>query len=121
MSMLVFVQSKAAFRKWLRNQAAPARAPTTALARAGERTFLSGPCSSCHTIRGTSASGYVGPDLTHLASRTTLAGLVLPNTPAALRRWIAEPQQVKPGNRMPDLPLTRAQLTALVAYLESLK
>jgi cytochrome c oxidase subunit II len=121
MSMLVVVQSKAAFRTWLRNQAAPARAPATPLEKNGERAFLSGACSSCHAIRGTSASGFVGPDLTHLGSRTTLAGLILQNDPRDLRRWIAEPQQVKPGNQMPDLRLTRAQLNALVAYLGSLK
>jgi cytochrome c oxidase subunit II len=121
MSLLVFVQPKAAFRQWLRAQSAPARAPATALETAGERTFLSGTCSSCHAIRGTSATGYVGPDLTHLASRTELAGLVLPNTRAGLARWISEPQQVKPGNDMPDLRLSRAQLRALVAYLGSLK
>jgi cytochrome c oxidase subunit 2 len=121
MSMLVFVQSKAAFRKWLRNQAAPARAPTTSLARQGEKAFLDGACSSCHQIRGTSATGYVGPDLTHLASRTTLAGVMIRNTPSDLRRWIAHPQEVKPGNEMPDLRLSAAQLRALVAYLGGLK
>jgi cytochrome c oxidase subunit II len=121
MSMLVVVQSKAAFRAWLADQSAPARPPATPLERRGEQVFLGGACSSCHRIRGTTASGFVGPDLTHLASRTTLAGLVLPNTPSDLRRWIAQPQQVKPGNRMPDLPLAHAQLAALVAYLRSLK
>jgi cytochrome c oxidase subunit 2 len=121
MSMLVFVQSKAAFRKWLRNQAAPARAPTTKLERNGESAFLGGACSSCHQIRGTDAHGFVGPDLTHLASRATLAGVMLRNDPSDLRRWIREPQQIKPGNEMPDLRLTKAQLNALVAYLESLR
>ena len=59
---------------WLRRQSAPAATPTTALARRGQQIFLTGACSSCHAIRGTTARGYVGPDLTHLASRTTLAG-----------------------------------------------
>jgi cytochrome c oxidase subunit II len=121
MSMLVFVQSKAAYRKWLRNQAAPARAPATALERAGRRVFLAGACSSCHDIRGTSASGFVGPDLTHLGSRTTLAGVTIPNRRSDLARWIVDSQSIKPGNRMPDLRLSPAQLRAVVAYLESLK
>jgi cytochrome c oxidase subunit 2 len=82
---------------------------------------MQGPCSSCHTIRGTEADGYVGPDLTHLASRTSLAGLVLPNTQDALERWVMDAQDVKPGNQMPDVNLTRRQLTQVVAYLESLK
>jgi cytochrome c oxidase subunit II len=121
MSMLVFVQPKAQFRAWLRKQAAPAAAPTTALGRRGEGVFLSGPCSSCHTIRGTSASGYVGPDLTHLASRTTLAGVTIPNRRSYLASWITDSQHVKPGNEMPDISLTGPQLRALLAYLESLK
>jgi cytochrome c oxidase subunit II len=121
MGMLVFVQPKAEFRKWLRQQAAPAAAPQTALERRGEQIFLNGACSSCHAIRGTSARGYVGPDLTHLASRTMLAGLAIPNTRDYLARWITDSQHFKPGNKMPDIQLSRAQLRALVAYLGSLK
>src|SRR5207253_3177451 len=102
----VFAQPKAQFRAWLLRQAAPAKPPATALERSGEDVFLSGPCSSCHTIRGTSAGGYLGPDLTHLASRTTLAGLTIPNTRSDLARWILDSQHFKPGNRMPDLQLT---------------
>jgi len=121
MGMLVFVQPKAEFRKWLRQQAAPAAAPETALERRGEQIFLNGACSSCHAIRGTSARGYVGPDLTHLASRTMLAGLTIPNTPDYLARWITDSQHFKPGNRMPNFPLPQTQVRALVAYLGSLK
>jgi cytochrome c oxidase subunit 2 len=121
MGMLVFVQPKAEFRKWLRQQAAPAVTPKTALERRGRQIFLNGACSSCHTIRGTSAKGYVGPDLTHLASRTMLAGLTIPNTPDYLARWIRDSQHFKPGNRMPPFQLPQARLRALVAYLRSLK
>jgi cytochrome c oxidase subunit 2 len=121
MSMLVFAQPKAQFQAWLRRQAAPAAAPASSLERRGAQVFLSGPCSSCHAIRGTSAAGYLGPDLTHLASRTTLAGLTIPNRRSYLTRWVVDSQHYKPGNEMPDLQLTGAQLHALVAYLESLK
>jgi cytochrome c oxidase subunit 2 len=118
MSMLVVVQTQAAFRTWLQHAAAPAVA--AGAESTGARLFLT-TCASCHAIRGTSASGYFGPDLTHVGSRTTLAGLVLPNTPSDLARWIAAPQEVKPGNDMPDIPLSRAQIHALVSYLEALK
>ena len=121
MGMLVFVQPKAQFRAWLERQAAPAAAPTTPLARRGEQVFLRGPCSSCHTIRGTTARGYVGPDLTHLASRTTLAGVTIPDSRSYLSRWIVDSQHFKPGNEMPDFHLTGSQLSSLVAYLESRK
>jgi cytochrome c oxidase subunit II len=120
MGMLVFAQPKAAFRAWLKGQAAPAASPQTALESRGKDVFLS-KCSSCHAIRGTDANGYVGPDLTHLASRTKLAGLTIPNRPDYLARWIVDSQHFKPGNQMPNLSLQPAQLHALVAYLESLK
>jgi cytochrome c oxidase subunit II len=121
MGMLVFVQPKAEFQAWLRRQSAPAKPPATELARQGEKIFLNGACSSCHAIRGTSAKGYVGPDLTHLASRTMLAGLTIPNTPDYLARWITDSQHFKPGNQMPNFPLPQAQVRALVAYLDTLK
>jgi cytochrome c oxidase subunit 2 len=123
MGMLVVVQPKAQFQAWLRKQAAPAAKPTTAAARRGEQEFLggSGSCSSCHAIRGTPARGFVGPDLTHLASRSTLAGLTIPNSRSYLARWIADSQHFKPGNDMPNFHLRGSQLQALVAYLEGLK
>jgi cytochrome c oxidase subunit II len=121
MGMLVFVQPKAQFRAWLQRQARPAATPTTSSAQRGEQVFLGGSCSSCHAIRGTPARGFVGPDLTHLASRTTLAGLTIPNSRSYLSRWIVDSQHFKPGNDMPAFSLRSAQLQSLVAYLEGLK
>jgi cytochrome c oxidase subunit 2 len=121
MGMLVFVQPKAQFQAWLKKQAAPASAPATALGRRGEQVFLSGPCSSCHTIRGTPARGFVGPDLTHLASRTTLAGVTIPNSRGYLSRWVVDSQYFKPGNAMPNFHLSGSQLQSLVSYLGGLK
>ncbi len=121
MSMLVFAQPIPQFQAWLKKQAAPASAPTSALAQRGEHVFVDGPCASCHAIRGTSATGFVGPDLTHLASRTTLAGVTIPNRRGDLANWIVNSQHIKPGSEMPDLRLAGPQLQALLAYLESLK
>jgi cytochrome c oxidase subunit 2 len=121
MSMYVFAQTPAAFRAWLRNQAAPARTPTTTAQRLGRASFFTDQCASCHALRGTAANGQIGPDLTHVGSRTTLAALTIPNDPAALQRWLRDPQHVKPGNRMPDLGLASGDIRNLSAYLESLK
>jgi cytochrome c oxidase subunit II len=121
MSLYVFAQQPAAFRSWLTNMAAPARAPATAQARAGEQLFMTSQCASCHRIAGTAAQATVGPDLTHLATRSSLAAVTIPNTPAELAAWISNPQAIKPGDRMPDLGLSRAQVAELVAYLETLK
>jgi cytochrome c oxidase subunit II len=121
MAMYVYVQEPADFQRWLREQAAPAHSPTTPAQRAGEQAFRDNGCGSCHTIAGTDANGRVGPDLTHVGSRTTLAALTLPNDAAALAEWLRDPQHVKVGNRMPDLGLSRQDVDALVAYLEGLK
>lgn len=121
MAMLVYVLPKPAFRAWLRHEAANARTPTTAAEKAGRKIFLDGACSSCHQIRGTSAHGYVGPDLTHLASRKWIAGLAIPNRPGYLAGWIVDSQHILPGNEMPDLNLTGIQLRDVLAYLDSLK
>jgi cytochrome c oxidase subunit 2 len=120
MAMYVFADSPDVFRKWLANEERPARRPASAQAREGERLFLSLPCSGCHMIRGTPADGTIGPDLTHLATRTTLAALTLPNKQPDLADWIEDPQRYKPGSKMPGFSLTARQREALVAYLEGL-
>jgi cytochrome c oxidase subunit 2 len=121
MSMYVFAQTPAAFRSWLAGMAAPASSPTSAQASAGERLFMTSQCASCHRIAGTSAQGTVGPDLSHVASRTTLASATIPNTPAQLAAWVTNPQAIKPGDRMPDLGLSRGEVAEIVAYLETLR
>jgi cytochrome c oxidase subunit II len=121
MGMYVYAEAPDRFRAWLDGISAPRRAPATAAGRRGERIFLDNACASCHTIRGTPARGDIGPDLTHVGSRSTLAALTIPNRPGELARWIADPQHVKPGNRMPKLSLTGEDLRDLVAYLEGLK
>jgi cytochrome c oxidase subunit 2 len=121
MAFYVVADPPAVYRRWLANQAKPARAPATAEARRGRELFVHGSCGDCHTIRGTSATSHVGPDLTHLATRSTLAALTIPNDRSHLAEWIEHAQQVKPGNQMPDLRLGGARLRALLAYLEGLK
>jgi cytochrome c oxidase subunit 2 len=121
MAMYVYADPPDRFRQWLDAMAADASEPATADERRGERVFLENACASCHTIRGTSARGAVGPDLTHLQSRSTLAALTIPNRPGYLAGWVLDPQHVKPGNRMPGLKLANEDFNALLAYLESLE
>jgi cytochrome c oxidase subunit 2 len=121
MAFYVFADPPAVFRRWLDAQSKPAAAAGSGLAAAGERLFMNGPCSSCHTIRGTGASGDTGPDLTHIASRTSLGAITVANTPAELARWIDHSQELKPGNQMPDFAYDAGQLGSLVAYLEGLR
>lgn len=121
MAMYVYADPPARFRAWLAAQARPAAAPQTAGARSGSAVFMANQCASCHAIRGTPAIGAVGPDLTHVGSRNTLAALAILNTPGRLEAWIRDPQHIKPGNRMPALGLPDDQLRSVTAYLESLK
>jgi cytochrome c oxidase subunit 2 len=121
MAMYVFAQPPQRFRAWLSHNAAPRTPPSSAQARRGEQVFEQQACASCHTIRGTSAAGDIGPDLTHVGERTSLASLAIPNTRADMLRWIKDPQHVKPGNRMPRLGLPDADFQALADYLEGLR
>jgi cytochrome c oxidase subunit II len=121
MGLAVYVDPPSDFRRWLERQARPATAPSTSAERTGERVFLDSQCAGCHTIRGTGARGDIGPDLTHVQTRDTLAALTLPNTRAKLSAWVRDPQRFKPGNRMPVLNLSETEHRAVVDYLESLR
>jgi cytochrome c oxidase subunit 2 len=118
MQVRVISETADQFNAWLQVQ----RQPVASSGSAGEQVFLRNTCVACHAIRGLPATGNVGPDLTHLGSRTTLGGGVVANTPTNLRQWISNAQSVKPGVLMPAYQtLTPADLDALVTYLESLK
>ncbi|HEX8141012.1 MAG TPA: cytochrome c oxidase subunit II [Pyrinomonadaceae bacterium] len=121
MRFIVIAESQAKFDAWVEAQRRPAVPPAEAALRRGQQVFLSAPCIMCHTVRGTDASASVAPDLTHLASRHSIAAGTLPFTRAHLASWITDSQQIKPGNRMPPVPLSPEDLQSLLSYLESLK
>nr|WP_246795037.1 cytochrome c oxidase subunit II [Burkholderia perseverans] len=120
MAFEVIAQPPDAYRAWLAAQRRPAEAPRAADARRGQAVFAAR-CAGCHAIRGSEAAGTAGPDLTHLGSRRLLAAGALPNTPANLRRWIAQAQQLKPGSAMPSIALGAGDADALAAYLATLR
>ena len=121
MAFDVTVESRADFDAWRAAQLLPARAPATPLTLAGHDYVTSRECSVCHNISGTAANGQFGPDLTHLASRKSIAAGTLPMTRGHLYGWVANPQGPKPGNNMPYIGLSNDELHAVVAYLETLK
>jgi cytochrome c oxidase subunit 2 len=121
MAFDVKVEPPAAFDAWLQAQAKPAPAPSDPKFAHGEEVVTGGACAMCHAIRGTAAAGRPGPDLTHVASRRSLAAGTLPMSRAALQGWIAEPQALKPGTNMPAVPLSPTDAEAAARYLESLK
>ncbi len=121
MGFYIIAEPPDKFQQWQAQQLADAQAPQNPLQQRGQQVFLQNACVMCHTIRGTIAGSRVGPDLTHLASRQSIAAATLPNDPGNLGAWIADSQHIKPGNRMPPNPLSGDDLTALLAYLENLK
>jgi len=121
MAFQIVAEPAEQFERWMARQRDSARTPTDSLALRGQEVFLATSCVMCHTVRGTPAGSRIGPDLTHLASRRTIAAGSLPNTRGALAGWIVDPQSIKPGTRMPSNQIEPDDLQALLAYLESLK
>jgi cytochrome c oxidase subunit 2 len=122
MNLLVVVLERNEFDAWLAAQAQPAAIPADVLGQQGERAFFARGCNTCHAVRGTIARGIVGPDLTHVGSRRTIAAGVLPAATAEFSRWIANTERIKPDAHMPAFDgLPDDELAALAAYLTQLK
>jgi cytochrome c oxidase subunit 2 len=121
MGLVVVAMPRAEFEAWYRSQLLPAAAPTDSVRRRGQQVFLTSSCMLCHSIRGTTAGGRLGPDLTHLGSRQMLAAASIPNTRGYLGGWMVDPQRIKPGVHMPPNNLSPQDLQALIAYLEGLR
>jgi len=121
MALQVVAEPRTKYEEWATNQQKPAANATDPVSSRGREVFLTATCVMCHAIEGTSAGSHAGPDLTHLASRRTIAAGTLPNTRGALAGWIVDPQRIKPGTRMPPNQLKPQDLDALLTYLQSLK
>lgn len=121
MRLRVLVDADTAFTAWAASQAATPRAPVrNSIEQRGQEAFRRYGCTACHTVTGFS-TGIIGPNLTHVGSRTTIAGGMLPSAADMLGKWIENPQGVKPGALMPRMGVKPDDMTALVAYLQSLK
>jgi cytochrome c oxidase subunit 2 len=122
MALVAVVHEPQLYNAWESAQSLAAREPLTDEEQRGKSLFAENGCGACHMIRGTEASGAVGPDLTHVGSRLTLAAASFPNNLGTLAGWISSAQHLKPGNRMPSFNrLTGVELRALASYLKSLE
>jgi cytochrome c oxidase subunit 2 len=121
MRIVVDADEPAAFFAWQAEQLAPASAPLTGGAVRGEVVFRDQACGNCHAITGQGFDGRAAPDLTHLATRTTLGAGVAENTPPELVAWLRDPQAIKPGSHMPDFKLSDANVDDLAAFLGGLR
>jgi cytochrome c oxidase subunit 2 len=116
----VIAEPQEQFEAWVRRQQ-QAAADVTGLAARGREVFQELTCVNCHGINGVAVKSNAGPDLTHLASRRALGSGIVPNTPENLRRWLSDPQAVKPGVLMPNFKLTPEQMDSLLAYFATLE
>ncbi len=128
MHFRVMAQTPDDYEAWLKAQLAPAPEPTSDLAKQGKELFGRSACIGCHTVESVPAArGKIGPNLSHVGSRTTIAAGVLDNNPQSMAKWLKDPPGIKPnpgtkpGFAMPNLNLSDEQINALVAFLESLK
>jgi len=121
MAFLVVAEPPDAYEAWAAKQRSPAPNSSGDAERRGHDLFVNGTCAMCHAIEGTRAGARHAPNLTHLASRQTIAAGTLPNTTGHLAGWILDPQRIKPGANMPANPLSPDDLHALLAYLGTLK
>ena len=119
MLLRVYVDTPSEFAAWVEHQQRPG--VQDASVAAGRHVFETEACTNCHAVAGTAAIGTFGPDLTHLMSRDTLASGIVPNTPENLRKWIHDPNDLKPWVLMPDMQLSDQQVDELVAYLSTLR
>jgi cytochrome c oxidase subunit 2 len=122
MSFFVVALPQDEFDAWLAKESAAAEQANDPESKAGQLLFLSHGCGGCHTVRGTAAVGAIGPDLTHVGGRMSLAAAALPNDEASFARWITDNQHIKPTNRMPPFGIfSRTELASLARYLSILK
>jgi cytochrome c oxidase subunit 2 len=122
MRILIVAERPADFERWRAAQTADARTPVDAEEKRGKAVFEAAACPLCHTVRGTSAHGLIGPDLTHFGSRSRIAGGSLTNDTANLAAWVTHAQSLKPGAQMPNLTqFSGEELLALVKYLQTLR
>ncbi|MGN6617498.1 MAG: cytochrome c oxidase subunit II [Ilyomonas sp.] len=121
MRLKVIAQDENNYQNWLTAQAQPAVQTLDSTALKGAAIFQSTTCASCHAVKGTSAQGQVGPDLTHVFSRSTLLAGKLSTDQANLFKWISNPQKIKPGSKMPDFYFGKDTVNAIVHYLTQLK
>jgi cytochrome c oxidase subunit II len=121
MAFSVIAESPDDFERWLAAQRRTAPPPASPEQQRGRDLVERGSCAMCHAVRGTAAGGRTAPDLTHIATRSTIAAGTAPNTRGYLAGWIADPQHLKPGAKMPATGLSAEELQAVLAYLETLK
>jgi cytochrome c oxidase subunit 2 len=121
MRIRAFVDDQAGWDNWVKSMKGANGAQVDPQVQRGYQLFTTNACVGCHTVQGTTAAGTVGPNLTRFGSRTTFGAGLYPNTQEDVTRWIVNPQEAKPGNKMPNLNLSQEDAGAIAAYLRSLK
>lgn len=121
MLIVLYAHDEAGYAKWLSEALEFANLTNDPATKRGKEVFEANACVGCHLIRGTKGAGRVGPELTNIASKRNIAGVLSPVNVENLKKWIANPPAVKPGTAMPVVPLSEEDLDALAKFLAVLK
>lgn len=121
MLLVVVAHPPSEYAAWAKDAVAAANLLIDPTTKAGREAFLSGPCAGCHKVQGTTAAGTVGPELTHIASKDSIAGVLKPVNAENLAKWLANPPAVKPGTQMPNYNLDQQTITNITNWLLTLK
>jgi cytochrome c oxidase subunit 2 len=121
MRLRAIVHEPGEWESWVSSMKAGNPPPTGGNVQRGYQLVSTGACIGCHTIQGTPLQGKVGPSLTNYGQRTSLGSAMYDNTKENLVRWLVNPQEAKPGNKMPNLGLSDEDASAIADYLLSLR
>ncbi len=121
MALYVVALPPEEFDAWLSEKRKPLLLSDEPRLAKGWKIFERVGCAECHSIRGLPAEGAAGPDLTHIGSRLSLGAGTVPNNFGNLAGWIADPQALKPGNKMPPTSIDPHELHQLVDFLMRLR
>ena len=116
MLLIVVAHPKNEYAAWAQRAVAEADLFLDPATQRGSELFKTLACAGCHKIEGLTA-GTVGPELTHIASKANIAGVLSPVNEENLTRWIQNPPAVKPGTAMPALGLDAETIDAIVKFL----
>ena len=123
MLIVVVAHPQNEYAAWAKTAVADAARATAPETKAGREAFLTGPCAGCHTVKGTTAAGKVGPELTHIATKPNIANVLSPVNQENLTKWVRNAPGIKPGIVMPKFEGTLPDKTIddIVQWLLTLK
>lgn len=121
MAVKVFVDSPQDFETWVKGQQSPPTQPVTDQQRHAYVMLTQGICSTCHNFADHKAASPIAPNLTHVMSRSMIAGETFPNNAEFMQAWFKDNAAMKPENSMSGVKISDEDIQALLSYIMTLK